>query len=99
MSTYTAVGITEEWNLTMDLFNARVKSPVREWREQELYNAGATSEVREQLLAWAQHSPEIQTALAADLLLYDFSLSLFKQQTTESLGTVWHDSENGGRAE
>lgn len=82
----------EEWDLTMDLFNARVKSPVRDWREQKLANPGVASEVREHILTWAHESPQIHRAMATDILLYDFAVTVFKKQTTESLGTVWHNS-------
>ncbi len=30
------VGILEHWNLSMDLFNARIKSPVRNWQVGEV---------------------------------------------------------------
>lgn len=29
---HSQVGILEHWDLSMDLFNARVKSPVRDWK-------------------------------------------------------------------
>lgn len=29
---YVQVGILEHWDLSMELFNARVKSPVRDWQ-------------------------------------------------------------------
>ena len=31
-SPHIKVGILEHWNLSMDLFNARIKSPVRDWQ-------------------------------------------------------------------
>lgn len=78
----------EEWDLTMDLFNARVKGPVRDWREQKQTNAGVNSEVRDKISAWAHRSPEIHKTMATDLLLYDFALAMFKKQTAESLSIV-----------
>lgn len=44
----------------------------------------------EQVHQWAMTSPEIRAALATDLLLYDFALSVFMQQTADSLGTQWN---------
>lgn len=83
------MGIFEEWELSMKLFNAKVKSPVEVWDAGVAHNAGVTSEAREQLLEWAHLSPELHSVLSADLLIYRFAMSVFKQQTTESLGTVW----------
>lgn len=42
-----------------------------------------------QVHQWARTSPEIRAVLATDLLLYDFSVAVFRQQTAESLGTQW----------
>lgn len=89
MNTYTAVGILEEWDTTMELFNAKVKSPVRDWRTEQVSNPGTGSDVRDRLLSWAMQSPEIHRAMATDMLLYDYALAVFKQQTSEVLGKVW----------
>lgn len=43
----------------------------------------------EQVHDWARISPEMHAILATDLVLYDFALDVFKQQTAESLGTKW----------
>lgn len=89
MVTYTAVGILEEWDTTMELFNAKVKSSVRDWRTEQVSNPGKGSDVRDHLLSWAMQSPEIHRAMATDMLLYDYALAVFKQQTSEVLGKVW----------
>ncbi|CAN0101748.1 unnamed protein product, partial [Ectocarpus fasciculatus] len=89
LSTYTAVGILEYWDLSMQLFDERVKSPVRHWQDIKHFNKGQMSELRDEVHQWAHMSPEIHRIMATDLLLYDYSLSLFKLQTSASLGTLW----------
>ncbi|CAN0366243.1 unnamed protein product [Ectocarpus sp. 6 AP-2014] len=86
---YEAVGIMEHWELSMELFNARVRSPVREWNRFKQKNPGATSGLRDQVLQWAHENPAIHRVLGADMLLYSFALSIFKQQTAQALGTNW----------
>eukprot|EP00752_Nemacystus_decipiens_P011552 g10258.t1 len=90
LSTYAAVGIVEHFNLSMELFNARVKSPVRDWTLHNIpVNAGRASGLKEDVLEWAKSSPEILRVVEADMLLYNYSMDIFKRQTAESLGTVW----------
>eukprot|EP00903_Cladosiphon_okamuranus_P008180 g7879.t1 len=97
LRSYTAVGILEHWDLTMELFNARVKSPVRDWkatpeplnRVHEVY-----SDFQQKIHEWARTSPDVHAVLATDLVLYDFALDVFKQQTAESLGTKWTESSS-----
>lgn len=73
----------------MELFDARVVSPVRRWETNLAVNPGNQSEARNEVLAWARTSPEVHSVLAADLLLYDFALAVFKQQTAISLQVEW----------
>lgn len=73
----------------MRLFNAKVTTPVRDWNDKLAVNSGIKSEARERLLAWARTNVELQNLLAADRLLYDHGVALFRQQTTEALGTEW----------
>lgn len=89
LSNYTAVGIFEEWELSMQLFDATVKSSVRRWDARVSLNHGVDHVGRESLLQWAYTSPEINVALAADILLYEFAWDVFKRQTSTVLGTVW----------
>ncbi|CAM9280646.1 unnamed protein product [Ectocarpus sp. 12 AP-2014] len=89
LARYAAVGIMEHWELSMELFNARVRSPVREWNRFKQKNPGAQSGFRDQVLQWAHGNPAIHRVLGADMLLYSFALSIFKQQTAEALGTNW----------
>lgn len=84
-----AVGITEHWELSMQLFDAVVESPVRKWDAELLRNPGQTSSKRDEVLQWAYQSPEIRLALAGDLVLYDIALDIFKGQTNRVLGSVW----------
>ncbi|CAB1104435.1 unnamed protein product [Ectocarpus sp. CCAP 1310/34] len=86
---YTAVGIMEHWDLSMQLFNARVRSPVREWNVFKQRNPGVMTGLRDEVLQWAHKSPAIHRVIGTDMLLYSFGLSIFKQQTTASLGTNW----------
>lgn len=89
LGTYTAVGILEHWDLSMQLFNARVKSPVRDWQNIVKSNAGTLSGLREEISRWAHTSPEIHRTLATDMLLYDYAMSVFKLQTAKYLGVIW----------
>lgn len=73
----------------MELLDATIVSPVREWNRHELANQGPQSAGREELREWALASPEIQKVVACDLLLYDLSLSIFKRQAADALGIVW----------
>ncbi|CAM9970395.1 unnamed protein product [Laminaria digitata] len=89
LGTYTAVGILEHWDLSMQLFDAKVKSPVSDWQTIQKSNPGQMSGLRDEVFKWAHTSPEIHRTMATDMLLYDFAFSVFKLQTAESLGTVW----------
>lgn len=75
--------------MSMELFNATVKSSVRNWDAALLLNGGIMPERRAELLEWAYLSPEINVALAADMMLYDYALSLFRHQTSVVLGKEW----------
>lgn len=78
-----------ERELSMRLFNAKVKSPVRDWDATVAVNPGTQSAAREELLSWAYTDPELHRTLAADLLLYNYGLALFRQQTRVTLGVQW----------
>lgn len=73
----------------MRLFDAKVKSPVREWDPILNVNAGTHPVKRQELLNWAHTNAELHNILAADLLLYDFGVALFRQQTRVALGVDW----------
>lgn len=73
----------------MRLFNAKVTSPVRDWDANLAVNAGPESAVREELLDWARTNVRLRAILAADLMLYDYGVALFRQQTSVTLGVEW----------
>lgn len=75
----------------MQLFNAKVKSPVENWDANIAHNPGEQSGVREKLTQWAHISPELHNLLSADIHIYRFATALFKTQTATSLGTVWQE--------
>lgn len=89
LSTYAAVGIYEEWDLSMKLYDATVTSSVMEWDSAVLHNKGYQSKARQQLLEWARNSTQIIAALEADLHLYGKAVELFRNQTQDTLGTMW----------
>eukprot|EP00752_Nemacystus_decipiens_P003296 g3050.t1 len=89
LGSYTAVGILEHWDLSMQLFDARVRSPVRDWQNIKKSNPGRLSGLRDEVYQWAQLNPDIHRIMATDMLLYDYALSVFKLQTVTTLGTVW----------
>lgn len=74
----------------MELFNATVKSSVRSWDATMLLNSGVKPEGRDALLEWAFLSPEINLALAADIMLYEYAVSVFRHQTNTILGKEWN---------
>eukprot|EP00903_Cladosiphon_okamuranus_P012839 g11997.t2 len=86
---YKAIGIFEHWELSMQLFDATVTSSVRHWNNSMALNPGPTPPERQELLRWAYTNPEIHATLATDILLYQFCVSVFKQQTRDALGTEW----------
>lgn len=69
LKSYAAVGIAEHWELSMALFGAKVKSPVRKWNPDLVSNSGSKSERKENVLEWAYLSPELHGVIAVDLLL------------------------------
>lgn len=50
---------------------------------------GYRSSCRTQVHQWARTSTDIHDTLATDLLLYEFAVAVFMQQTADSLGTHW----------
>lgn len=85
------MGIFEEWDVSMRLFDAKVVSPVKHWISDRPTNVGPQSEKRNTLLRWAHSSTGIRAAVAGDLLLYDLAVSIFHRQTSEALGMVWNN--------
>lgn len=73
----------------MELFEAKVTSPVRHWNSSLASNKAVLSDERQALLDWAHASPQLSTALAADIFLYEQAVAVFRQQTSETLNTKW----------
>lgn len=82
LSSYTAVGIFEEWSLSMKLFDSAVRTPVRQWDAFVEINRGTQSEGRQDLLEWAHADTDVNSILSIDLLLYEWAVALFKNQTS-----------------
>lgn len=94
MRTYTAIGIFAHWELSMKLFDATIMSPVQSWDFRVAYNRGFLSDERRTLTRWALLEPEIHQLLAADILLYNYGVFVFKDQTSKALGVVWRTADD-----
>lgn len=79
----------EEWDLSMQLFDAVVQSPVQSWVSTQARNIGTNPDRREEVLQWAHQSGALRDILASDLALYEHALELFKRQTAVHLGRQW----------
>lgn len=79
----------QEWEMSMELFNAKVKTPVRQWHASVAANQAPKSPERQALLEWAYESPELKTWLAADMQLYEHAVAVFRQQTSATLNVRW----------
>lgn len=73
----------------MQLFDAKVTTPVGHWNASLASNKAFRSDERQELLDWAHSSPQLNTALAADIFLYEQAVAVFRQQTSETLHTHW----------
>lgn len=73
----------------MRLFNVKVKSPVRKWNANAAANPGKQSASRERLLEWARADEGVHNLLAADILLYEHAVDVFRQQTADALHVEW----------
>lgn len=83
---YAAVGILEQWNPSMQLFQAALKLPNLDWvdsfRKQGSARANADSAFKQTLFeAW--DDPRIRDVLWLDILLYDHAVSVFNRQVEE----------------
>ena len=61
---YKAVGINEQWSLSMELFDVRVKSPVERWDAEYTRNTGVKAPGRAELTEWAHNSSELHDLLS-----------------------------------
>lgn len=67
----------ESWDLSMQLFDSKVKSPVRSWKANRYANEEHMPSLRDQVHKWAHANPEIHTIVVTDVLLYSYASSLF----------------------
>ena len=85
---YAAVGILEEWNTSMQLFQAALNLPKMNW--EAAFREAGSSRVNsqyhveeEETLFSAWNDPRIRELLWLDILLYDHALSVFNTQVRE----------------
>lgn len=84
---YAAVGILEEFNTTLSLFNSALNMPGVDWVREFGFAGKENVDVRfqqekKQALAEAWTSSEIRSYLRLDLLLYEHAVDVFHQQAT-----------------
>lgn len=85
---YTAVGILEQWDASMQLFQSSLKLPNMNWRG-AFGNTGKTKvnlhfhDAEQETLRRAWHDPGVRELLWLDILLYDHAVSVFKKQAAE----------------
>lgn len=84
---FAAVGILEEWNKTMALFNKAVVIPGMDW-EHEFADEGKDNvnskkdheQSKAQVLKDAWTDDELKKYIWLDLLLYEHAVDVFRQQ-------------------
>lgn len=81
LASYAAVGIFEEWALSMKLFDSIVRTPIRRWDAHVQRNRGTLSDGRQEVLKWAHESEILGRIMFVDLLLYDWAVAIFANQT------------------
>eukprot|EP00752_Nemacystus_decipiens_P011479 g10191.t1 len=82
---YTAVGIMEQWNTSMRLFQATLELPGMDWlaafKAEGTANAlSAHQRAREETLRRAMRDSNIRELLWLDILLYDHAVNVFNKQ-------------------
>ena len=82
---YSAVGILEEYNTTLSVFNAALDMPGVDWHEafQTVGHVNVNSKYQDEktaTLAEAWTNSEIKKYVQLDLLLYEHAVVLFRQQ-------------------
>ena len=80
------VGILEDFNSTMSLFDKELQMPVLDWsteyRNQGLVNSNTKFDVEKKIALMDAHtSSEIKKYLQVDILLYEHAVSVFNSQT------------------
>ncbi|CAN0486704.1 unnamed protein product, partial [Scytosiphon promiscuus] len=82
---YAAVGILEEWESTLSLFNAALAVPGMDWHERFESTGKLNVDVRfegqkREALEGAMTDAEIKRHLWLDLLLYEHAVDVFQRQ-------------------
>lgn len=85
LSGYAAVGILEEWESTLSLFNAALGIPGMDWHEKFEQSGKANVDARfegekQEAVQDALVDAEIKKYLRLDLLLYKHALDVFRGQ-------------------
>lgn len=83
---YVAVGILEEFNTTLSLFNATFNIPGVDWLKQYYHHGKANMNMElkaaeQDALRGAWTNSEIKRYMRLDLLLYEHAARVFHQQT------------------
>ena len=82
---YAAVGILEEWNTTLSLFDRALGMPDMDWQH-DFQQDGRQNvdvsfqELRAETLEKAWTDPELKRYLRLDLLLYEHAVAVFRKQ-------------------
>lgn len=87
-SEYAAVGLVEQWDKSMDLFNKALKVPNFNWsstfRSRGRSNSNSQNEGEQaQALRRYLWDPELRNILWLDILLYDYAVGIFNRQIHE----------------
>ncbi|CAM9141398.1 unnamed protein product, partial [Laminaria digitata] len=83
---YSAIGILEEYNTTLSLFNTALDMPGVDWHElfatvgRFTVNNNNSNDEKAAMLAEVSTNSEIKKYMQLDLLLYDYAVELFHQQ-------------------
>lgn len=82
---YAVVGVLEEWNTTLSLFDAALGMTKMDWRHEFLQEGRQNVDVRflklkAETLEKAWTDEELKKYLRLDLLLYEYAVDLFHQQ-------------------
>lgn len=93
---YAAVGLLEEWETTLLLFNAALEIPGFDWpagfagngrtnaySPSILKDGRSPPNVKEETLRRAWVDPDLKAVLWLDILLYDHAVAIFKKQAAE----------------
>ncbi len=82
---YAAVGLLEEFNTTLSLFDAALGMPGMDWHQEFEETGGAQNVMGSKLkkadvLEQAWTDPELKRYMQLDLLLYEHAVDVFHQQ-------------------